>query len=201
MTCSSSFPGTGQYVILKRDRSQPKLMVLAATKLGHKCLKLEAGKGCRGIFKEIQRYLCQEICPKNSSGWYCQKNSKKMESWTPPVSVSSAVHFCRSRAHGESSHSWSLTHHSEILWKTHIQGHQPEAVAESSCVFDLKKLQKSSKAGRLSLLPHLHNCCSWPILSSTIDIILLYSTTTAPRSYLSRFDSKRGSNKERQTNI
>lgn len=174
MTCSSSFPGTGQYVILKRDRSQPKLMVLAATKPEHKCLKLESGKGCRGTFKEIQRYLCQEICPKNSSGWYCQRNSKKMESWTPTVSVSSAVHFCRSRAHGESSHSWSLTHHSEILWKTHIQGHQPEAVAESSCVFGLR----SSR--RVQRLEVFHFCLTSTLAALgpfSVPLLILFSFT------------------------
>lgn len=60
-----------------------------------------------------------------------RENSKKMESWTPTVYISSAVHCCRSRAHEESSHSWSLTHHSKILWKTRIQGQQLEAAAES----------------------------------------------------------------------
>lgn len=53
ITSSSSFPRTGQYVILKRDWSQPKLTVLAAT-FGNKCLKKKSGKvffkKCRGTY-------------------------------------------------------------------------------------------------------------------------------------------------------
>lgn len=198
ITSSSSFPGTGQYVILQRDRSQHKLMVLAATKLGNKCLELKSGKGC--ILKKCKGTYVMRFPPGTAQAGIVRKTARKWNLGLPLCTcLSSAVHFCRSRAHGESSHSWSLTHHSKILWETHprtpargvaeLPGNLPVAFAWEAP----EEYNDGNVSFCLTSLAAL-GPFSVPLL------ILLYSTTTAPRSYLSRLDSKMGSNKERQIN-
>lgn len=111
----------------KETGSQPKLTVLAATKLGNKCLRLKSGKV---FLKKHRGTYVMRFAPRTAQAGTVRKPVRKwnlgLPLYTYPLLCISAGAEPMERALIHGAVPTTL-----ILWKTHIQGYELGAVAES----------------------------------------------------------------------